>query len=98
MIKKTNKSVQSLQIPKLILYTAKLLEAISAKWVTRFAAKLFTSPIKYKIPKREWHMHAYSDKQKIWIPSILKKFKSTIMVQFQKKYFWDMVSLVEGHN
>ena len=43
---------QSPQIPKIIIITAKFLQAISPKLVTLFAAKLFTTPIKHKIPKR----------------------------------------------
>ena len=53
MTKKTKIGNQSLQIPKTILVTAKFLEAISQKLATLFAAKLFVTPIKYKIPKRE---------------------------------------------
>ena len=56
MTKKAQKSTQSLQIPKSILFTAKILERISPKLTTLFAARLFTTPIKYKIPKREWQM------------------------------------------
>jgi pimeloyl-ACP methyl ester carboxylesterase len=75
MTKKSQINTQSLQIPKPILLTAKLLEAISPKLATLFAAKLFSTPIKHKIPKREWHMDTKSDKQKIWIPSIKKEIQ-----------------------
>jgi pimeloyl-ACP methyl ester carboxylesterase len=75
MTKKYQINTQSLKIPKPILFTAKLLEAISPKLATLFAAKLFSTPIKHKIPKREWHMDLKSDTQKIWIPSIKKEIQ-----------------------
>lgn len=73
MTKKSPISNQSLQIPKPILFTAKLLEAISLKLVTLFAAKLFTTPIKHKIPKRELHMEQNSKQSKLLVPSLKKK-------------------------
>ncbi len=72
MSKKTKSDNQSLQIPKPILLTAKFLQAISPKLATRFAAKLFTTPIKYKIPKRELHMLKQSEHKNLFIPSINK--------------------------
>ena len=75
MIKKTHLTSQSLKIPKLILFTAKLLEAISPKLATLFSVKLFTTPIKHKIPKREWHMVSKSDKQRVWVPHIKKEIQ-----------------------
>ena len=56
MTKKVAISNQSLQISKVITQTAKLLQAISPKLVTLFATKLFTTTIKHKISKSEWHM------------------------------------------
>ena len=72
MTKKTEIPAQSLQIPKPILLTAKLLQAISPKLATLFAAKLFTTPIKHTIPKRELQMDRNSKQQKILIPAIKK--------------------------
>lgn len=62
-----------MKIPKPILFTAKLLQFISPKLTTLFAAKLFTTPIKHKIPKREHHMDAESGQIKLFIPSINKE-------------------------
>lgn len=76
MSKKTKSDNQSLQIPKPILLTAKFLQAISPKLATRFAAKLFTTPIKYKIPKREFQMDIQSNQQDILIPSLNKIIKT----------------------
>ena len=53
---KKAKHQQSVKIPKTIRYTAKALETISPKLATQFAIKLFTKPIRHKLPKRETHM------------------------------------------
>lgn len=60
-------------IPKIILYTAKLLELISTKLVVTFSNRLFTTPIKHKIPKREFDMDKNSTQNLIFIPSIKKE-------------------------
>ncbi|MCY1224647.1 2-hydroxy-6-oxononadienedioate/2-hydroxy-6-oxononatrienedioate hydrolase [compost metagenome] len=64
---------QSLKIPKSILITAKLLEVTSSKLAMKFAAKLFTSPVKYKLPKREIEMDKNSLQQNVTISSIEKE-------------------------
>jgi pimeloyl-ACP methyl ester carboxylesterase len=73
MSKNKEIEAQTLKIPKVILITAKLLEVISTKLVTKFAAKLFTTPIKHKIPKREFHMDKESVQEKVFVPSINKE-------------------------
>jgi hypothetical protein len=60
MTKKSNIPNQSLQIPKAITQTAKLLQAISPKLAILFAAKLFATPLKHSIPKRELNMEKNS--------------------------------------
>lgn len=75
MTKKTNIPNQSLQIPKAIKRTAKLLQAISPKLATLFAARLFTTPLKHSIPKRELDMEQNSKQQKLWIPEINKEIQ-----------------------
>lgn len=72
MSKKTKSVNQSLKIPKTILLTAKFLQAFSPKLITLFAARLFTTPIKYKIPKRELQMESESIQTALTIPSINK--------------------------
>lgn len=64
---------ETLKIPKIILVTAKFLEAISPKLTTLFAAKLFTTPIKHKIPKREFHMDRTSIQERVYVPAIKKE-------------------------
>lgn len=73
MTKNTSKHTESLKIPKIILQTSKFIAYFSSKLVTLFAAKLFTSPIKHKIPKRELEMDSKSIQKLIEIPSINKK-------------------------
>jgi pimeloyl-ACP methyl ester carboxylesterase len=72
MSKKAKSVTQSLKIPKTILLTAKFLQAFSPKLITLFAARLFTTPIKYKIPKRELQMESESIQTALTIPSINK--------------------------
>lgn len=73
MTKKADIPNQSLQIPKAITRTAKLLQAISPKLATRFAAKLFTTPLKHRIPKREFDMEKNSRQEKLFVPKINKE-------------------------
>lgn len=67
------KSAQSTPIPKIILFIAQFLSYVSPKLTTSFAAKLFTTPIKHKIPKREHAMEQNSRQQTIAIPSLKKE-------------------------
>lgn len=64
---------QSLKIPKSILITAKLLEVTSSKLAMKFASKLFTTPIKHTIPKREIEMDTISVQEVVTIKSIQKQ-------------------------
>ncbi|WP_310557531.1 alpha/beta hydrolase [Flavobacterium sp.] len=61
-----------MKIPKSILLTAKFLQFISPKLTTVFAAKLFTTPIKHKTPKRELEMDKNSRQELLFIPKINK--------------------------
>ena len=73
MSKKGAIHTQSLKIPRIILLTCKLISFISPKLITLFAAKLFTTPIKHKIPKRELEMDRKSIQKSIFIPAINKE-------------------------
>ena len=73
MPKKKQKQSQVIEIPKAILFTAKLLQAVSPSLTTKFAAKLFTTPIRHKLPKRELHMERDSIQKSIVIPEIQKE-------------------------
>lgn len=73
MPKKTPNPKQSLKISKLILLFCKIIASISPKLAILFAAKLFSTPIKHKIPKRELEMDRKSIQKLIEISSINKK-------------------------
>jgi pimeloyl-ACP methyl ester carboxylesterase len=73
MQRKKPNSKQSLKIPKLLLLLTKIIASISPKLTILFAAKLFTTPIKHKTPKREYEMEMKSIQKIIEIPSINKK-------------------------
>lgn len=81
MTKKTSNHTQSLKIPKIILLTSKLFSFISPKLITLFAAKLFTTPIKHKIPKRELEMDYKSIQKLIRVPAIDKE---VVLYQYGK--------------
>lgn len=81
MTKKINKKPDPLPIPKVIIKIGQFLNFISTKAVVFYAAKLFTTPIKHKTPKRELTMDSNSDQQLIPIPSINK---SIMVYQYGK--------------
>jgi pimeloyl-ACP methyl ester carboxylesterase len=73
MPKKNTQPPKNLEIPKFIILTAKLFAFLSTKLVTRFAARLFVTPMKHKMPKREYEMYTNSTKLMITVPTINKK-------------------------
>ena len=70
---KRKKNISSDSIPSFILYTAKVLQSISKKLTVKFAKKLFSTPIRYKLPKRELEMNSNTKQELIYIPKIGKK-------------------------
>lgn len=72
MTKKTNNPTQSLKIPQFIIISSRVCAFISTKLVTKYAAKLFTTPIKHKVPKRELDMDHKSVQNTIYVPAIDK--------------------------
>jgi len=73
MTKNTSNHIKPLKIPKIIRLSSKFIAYISPKWGTVYASKLFTTPIKHKIPKREIEMMKKSRKQMITIPAIKRQ-------------------------
>lgn len=69
---KKKKQIEN-NVPKSILYFAKFLNFFSSNLAEKFARKLFITPIKHKIPKREFHMEAESVQTKLFIPAIKKE-------------------------
>jgi pimeloyl-ACP methyl ester carboxylesterase len=68
MSENNNKHRQSLKIPKPILITAKILEVTSPKLAAKFAMKIFTTPMKFRLPKREEEMDARTVQEMAEIP------------------------------
>lgn len=77
----TSKQTQSLKIPKIIQHSGKLIAYFSTKLTTLFTAKLFMSPIKHEIPKREFEINGKSTQTWIGIQKINKK---VILYQYGK--------------
>lgn len=73
MSQSLKKGRQSLKIPKPILVAAKILEVTSPKLAAKFAIKLFTTPQKFKLPKREEEMDAKTSQQMVEIPTLGKR-------------------------
>jgi pimeloyl-ACP methyl ester carboxylesterase len=69
---KPSKNKQGISIPPFIIKTGKILQSISTALTLRFAAKLFTTPIKYKVPKREKPMLDESNQENVFIESLNK--------------------------
>ncbi|KFF04014.1 alpha/beta fold hydrolase [Flavobacterium reichenbachii] len=72
MAKKTSNPIQSLKIPRLIIISCKICAFISTKLATKYTARIFTTPIKHKVPKRELEMDRKSIQHTIHIPKINK--------------------------
>lgn len=64
--------IKYLKIPSLIIYFGKFLQFLSPYLASMYAAKLFSTPFKHKIPKREFDMDSKSVQQKLQIPKINK--------------------------
>lgn len=73
MSKNINKVVPSQEIPKIIIRIAQILQVLSKRLTIRFAAKLFTTPIKHKMPKRELAMDQNSSQHILHVPAINKE-------------------------
>ena len=64
---------QHLKVPTILIYIGKTLQFFSIKWTTLYLSKLFTTPIKHKIPKRELQMDRNSIQTKSIVPEINKE-------------------------
>src|SRR5680860_1441105 len=64
------KPVQVLLVPKYLLIIGKVLTAISPFIAGRFAAILFLTPFRFKIPEREKEMEKKSTQEVVHVPSI----------------------------
>ena len=67
------KSPTETQVPKIIILIGRFLYRISPVLAEKFARKLFITPIKHKIPKREFLMESASQQTNLFVPSINKE-------------------------
>jgi pimeloyl-ACP methyl ester carboxylesterase len=70
---KRKKNISSASVPKFILHTAKILQWVSKNLTVKFAKKIFTTPIRYKLPKRELEMNSNTKQELVYIPKIDRK-------------------------
>lgn len=70
---KLTNNINSFKIPKSILFTGKVLQVISSKLAAKFAAKIFATPLNFKIPEREMMMRESAKNEILNIDSIQKK-------------------------
>ncbi len=91
MAKKQPKTAQNPAIPKTILATSRMLQSVSPALLTRVLARLFTTPVRHKLPKREMGMDANSRQEMLSVPSIRKKIMTYQIGDSDKK-----VLLVHG--
>lgn len=91
MSKNKNLKKKSTKVPSIILTIGKTLQAISPNLAAKYASKLFITPIKHKIPKREYEMDKNSKQDFLNIPSIQKQIMTYQYGNYQKK-----VLLVHG--
>lgn len=64
---------QSQAIPVYVTFISKILQTFSQKLAVKYAAKLFVTPLKHKMPKRELEMDKNSMQTRLRIPSINKE-------------------------
>ena len=93
MTKNVSKHTKPLKIPKIIVLSGKVIAFLSTKWAVIYASKLFITPIKHKISKREIEMDEKSIQQMITIPAIDRKVN---VYQYGKSDTGKKVLLVHG--
>ncbi len=70
MSKNRAKPHRSLKIPKAILLLASILQVLSPRLAMRFAARLFTTPIRHATPRRELAMERESVQEKFRVEAL----------------------------
>ena len=73
--------IQQLLLPWYILYTGKVLNWISPYLASKFASKLFLTPLKYKLPNREKSMDRNTKQSVIRMP---KSEKDIVVYEYGK--------------
>lgn len=85
MTKKSSPATESLKIPKIIVVPTKLISLLSERLTVLLIAKIFTTPVKHKIPKREFQMLQKSSKKKLYIPALNQDIQLYENGTFNKK-------------
>lgn len=67
-----SKPEPAVQVPKVILYTGRFLQFISTSAAAKYATQLFITPLKHRMPKREFHMDKETEQTRLFVPSIMK--------------------------
>jgi pimeloyl-ACP methyl ester carboxylesterase len=67
------KKEKVLKVPKIIIYTAQVLQLLSTKATIMFVARIFKTPIRHKMPKRELEMDRNSRQTLLPVPSLNQK-------------------------
>ncbi|REG97861.1 alpha/beta hydrolase [Flavobacterium aquicola] len=93
MTKNALKHTKPLKIPKIIILSSKVIAFLSTKWAVIYASKLFVTPIKHKIPKREIEMDEKSLQQMITVQAINRKVN---VYEYGKNDTGKKVLLVHG--
>ncbi len=75
LLKNKKKLIPSLAVPQLIRLFARSLELISSRLSSLFGLILFTTPIKYNLPKREQYMLKSAQKKRLFIENINKEIE-----------------------
>ena len=77
----------AIEVPKPILYTGRFLQFFSTSLAAKFAQRLFITPFKHKMPKREFHMDKETEQTQLTVTEILK----TIVVFFFLNLFPNII-------
>lgn len=64
---------QTVEIPAPLIFIGKVLQFFSIQWAANYAAKLFYTPFKFKVPKRELPMDNGSIQKHYYVPAIQKE-------------------------
>ncbi|NDI99778.1 alpha/beta hydrolase [Flavobacterium sp. LaA7.5] len=91
MAKKNKPLHQPTLVPKSIIVSGKILQTLSPTMAARYAMKLFVTPMKFKLPKKEEAMERDSKQEYITIASLHKKIRVYHLGESSKK-----VLLVHG--
>ena len=76
-----SKPEPSVKVPKIILQTGRFLQSISTSLAAKYAKRLFVTPLRHKMPKREFHMNEKTIQTQLLVPNIAK---SIVVYQYGK--------------